>query len=58
MESNAPLSDSRYKVFGSYPNWMGSTIDSLSLDNFTDISYFSYNIDPVTGDCTSLSRKS
>jgi spore germination protein YaaH len=45
-----PLSP-RVTVFGWHPYWMGNAFEQYRFNLLTYISWFSYNIQPETGDC-------
>jgi spore germination protein YaaH len=48
------LLDSSYKVFGWHPFWMGSAFKSYNFSLLSVIAYFSYELNPQTGDYYSI----
>ncbi|MBQ19982.1 MAG: hypothetical protein CMD31_04440 [Flavobacteriales bacterium] len=43
-----------YEVFGWYPNWEGDLYKNLNYSLLTTIAYFSYEVDPSTGNPTTI----
>jgi spore germination protein len=48
------LLDSSYKVFGWHPFWMGSAFKSYNFSLLSVVAYFSYELNPQTGDYNSI----
>jgi len=46
---NSHVIDSNYKVFGWHPYWMGTAYESYNFSLLSMIAYFSYELDPNTG---------
>ena len=48
-KSDSSHINSRYKIFGWHPFWMGSAFKSYNYDLLSYISWFSYDVDPISG---------
>jgi spore germination protein YaaH len=46
--------DSAFKVFGWHPFWMGSAFKSYNFSLLSVVAYFSYELNPQTGDYNSI----